>query len=176
MIVPAEPGDPNPTPKAMPSIEGLATPEPSGSNALVRVSSPLFADGHSHTNTKQAPARSPKETETLSVDLRLLSPTKSAKNIANLLDILGLECRETQAQRKIIAWHRSVFSSKNLESVKQRILGIGADALIGLLNPPTNLLGQLRGVAENLHYISAYEVTGPFYQFHLFLSYARLAK
>ena len=106
----------------MPSIEAPATPRQQQEDSLVLVSSALCPDGRSHTKTENAQARPSKLKKPPTSDIGLLSPTRSNQDIVNLLQQARRKCQADDFELEIVNWYTSVFSIKNIERVKQKIL------------------------------------------------------
>ena len=111
-------------------------------------------------------------------DVGLLSLRISDLNIANLLQQAKLMYQANDFEREIVAWYSTVFSSKNITSVKDNILAFHAEAPSTLLTPP-GMPQSIDTVAQHIHKIQALQKwpkTDQFRQFHLLLSYADLAE
>ena len=139
-------------------------------STAIHSSTPTARDRH---GTRQLSIRSAEPVVTS--DVGLLSLRKSDLNIANLLQQARLMYQANDFERKIVAWYDTVFSSENITDVKDKILAIDAEVPSTLLTPP-DLPQRINTVAQHIHKIQMWPKTDQFRQFHLLLSYARLAQ
>ena len=139
-------------------------------STAIHSSTPTARDRH---GTRQLSIRSAEPVATSVVGL--LSLRKSDLNIANLLQQARLMYQANDFERKIVTWYDTVFSSENITDVKDKILAIDAKATSTLLTPP-DLPQRIDTVAQHIHKKQAWPKTNQFRQFHLLLSYARLAE
>lgn len=168
-LVPTEPGT------TSQGIERAATPRQTEENALVSVSSALFTDGHPHTNSKKSKAPRSRQKKTPTSNIGLLSPKKSNRNIANLLQQARLDYWADDFKRKIVNWYATVFRSENVERIKEKIKATQEGAPPILL-PPPDLPKRIGTVTRDVYKILEWPVADEFRQFHQLLAYARLAR